>query len=169
MESYNDLDPADPASNRIFNAWIDGYGDPTNGSLVGYDNPPFAEQTIVHGGNQSMPFEYDNSSAGKSEATLTLTENRNWTVNGIDRLVIWYIGDTANAAEQMYVTLNGTARINNNNPNAAQLDSWTEWSIPLQDFTGVNLSNVNSITIGLGSVTGGSGMVLFDDIRLYAP
>jgi len=24
MESYNDLDPADPLSNRIFNAWIDG-------------------------------------------------------------------------------------------------------------------------------------------------
>ena len=169
MEGYNDLDPADPTSNRIFNAWIDGYDDPTNGSLVGYANPPFAEQTIVHGGNQSMPFEYDNSAAGKSEATLTLIENRNWTLNGIDRLVIWYIGDTANAAEQMYVTLNGTARINNNNPNAAQLDSWTEWSIPLQDFTGVNLSNVNSITIGLSSVTGGTGMVFFDDIRLYAP
>ncbi|MCP4258586.1 MAG: LamG domain-containing protein, partial [Planctomycetes bacterium] len=53
MESYNDLDPADPLSNRIFNAWIDGFDDPTNGSLVGYANPPFAEQTIVHSGNQS--------------------------------------------------------------------------------------------------------------------
>jgi hypothetical protein len=169
MESYNDLDPADESSNRIFNAWIDGYGDPTNGSLVGYDNPPFAERTIVHSGNQSMPLAYDNSAAGKSEATLTLTDTRNWTVNGIDRLVIWYIGDAANAAEQMYVTLNGTARVNNSNPNAALLDGWTEWSIPLQDFTGVNLSNVNSITIGLSSVTGGTGILFFDDIRLYAP
>jgi len=32
FESYNDLDPADPESNRIFNVWLDGYGDPTNGS-----------------------------------------------------------------------------------------------------------------------------------------
>jgi len=64
-------------SNRIFNAWIDGFEDPTNGSLVGYANSPFAEQRIVHSGNQSMPFEYDNS-VGKSEATLTLTDNRDW-------------------------------------------------------------------------------------------
>ncbi|MFH1881975.1 MAG: LamG domain-containing protein, partial [Planctomycetota bacterium] len=69
FESYNDLDPADPESNRIFNAWLDGYDDPTNGSLVGYENPPFAEQTIVHGGIQSMPLYYDNS-VGNSEATL---------------------------------------------------------------------------------------------------
>jgi hypothetical protein len=50
FESYNDLDPDDPESNRIFNAWIDGYQQPTNGSIVGYDAPAFAEQTIVHGG-----------------------------------------------------------------------------------------------------------------------
>ncbi|MHC4728619.1 MAG: LamG domain-containing protein, partial [Planctomycetota bacterium] len=80
MESYNDLDPADPASNRIFFAWLDGFDNPTiNGSIVGYANPPFAEQTIVHSGNQSMPMSYDNA-VGKSEATLTLTSNRDWTV-----------------------------------------------------------------------------------------
>jgi hypothetical protein len=33
----------------------------------------------------------------------------------------------------------------------------------------VNLSNVNSITLGLGSVTGGTGTMYFDDIRLYPP
>jgi hypothetical protein len=171
MESYNDLDPADPASNRIFNAWIDGYGDPTNGALVGYDAPPFAEQNTVHSGNQSMPFLYDNA-AGKSEATLTLTDKRNWTVNGVDRLVIWYRGNSGNAPEPMYVVLNGSAVVTNDNPNAAQRAAWTEWSIDLQTF-GVNLSNVNSITLGFGNRTnpfaGGSGTVFFDDIRLYAP
>jgi hypothetical protein len=101
FESYNDLDPADPDSNRIFNAWIDGYDDSTNGSLVGYDNPPFAEQTIVHGGNQSMPMSYDNA-VGKSEATLTLTSNRDWTVNGVDTLTIWFRGDSGNTAENLY-------------------------------------------------------------------
>jgi hypothetical protein len=170
MEAYNDLDPADPASNRIFNAWIDGFEDPTNGSLVGYDNPPFAEQTIVHSGNQSMPMSYDNS-VGKSEAALTLTSNRDWTVNGVDTLTIWFRGDSSNAAETLYVALNGSARIDNDNPDAAAIGRWTQWNIDLQAFAdqGVNLTNVNSITLGLSSVTGGTGMMYFDDIRLYAP
>jgi len=171
MESYNDLDPDDPASNRIYLSWIDGFDNPaTNGSVVGYANPPFAEQTIVHSGNQSMPFAYDNA-VGKSEATLTLTDTRDWTVKDVDTLGIWYIGDAANAAETMYVILNGTANVDNDNPNAAQADDWTEWTIGLQEFAdqGINLSNVNTITIGLRSVTGGSGMIFFDDIRLYPP
>ena len=161
-----------PASNRIFNAWIDGFDNPAiNGSIIGYANPPFAEQTIVHSGNQSMPFEYNNA-VGKSEATLTLTENRNWTENGVDRLVIWYIGDTANAPETMYVVLNGTSGIDNSNPNATQVTEWTEWSVDLQAFN-MNLANVTTITLGFGNrinpVAGGVGMVFFDDIRLYAP
>ncbi len=175
FESYNDLDPEDPNSNRIFNAWLDGYDNPTNGSIVGYAIPSFAEQTIVHSGNQSMPLYYDNSTAGKSEATLTLTDVRDWNENGVDTLVIWYIGDPANDAEQMYVTLNGTAAVTHYNSDAALTNTWTEWRIDLQAFAdqGVNLSNINTITIGLGNrtnpVTGGSGMVFFDDIRLYRP
>ncbi len=169
MEAYNDLDPADPASNRIFNAWLDGFGDPTNGCLVGYENPPFAEQSNVHSGNQSMPFEYDNSAAAKSEATLTLTSNKDWTVKDVDTLTIWYRGSSSNAAEQMYVTLNGSARVDNDNPDAALSTRWTEWNIDLLEFTGVNLNNVDSITLGLSSVTGGTGMLFFDDIRLYPP
>jgi len=170
MEAYNDLAPDDPASNRIFNAWLDGFGDPTNGSLVGYESPPFAEQSIVHSGNQSMPFEYDNA-AGKSEATLTLTSNRDWTVKGVNNLTIWFRGESANAAETLYVTLNGSARVDNDNPDAALANSWTAWNIDLQSFAdqGVNLTNVNSITLGLSSVTGGAGMMYFDDIRLYPP
>jgi len=172
MESYNDLDPADPESNRIFNAWIDGLTDSAKGgSVVGYDNAPFAEQTIVHGGNQSMPMAYDNSAAAKSEATLTLTSNRDWTVKGVDTLTIWHRGDSGNAAEQMYVALNGNARVDHDNPDAALRISWTQWDIPLQAFAdqGVNLTNVDSITLGLGSVTGGTGTMYFDDIRLYPP
>ena len=174
MESYNDLDPDDPNSNRIFNAWLDGYDDPTNGSIVGNENPPFAEQSIVHGGLQSMPFVFDNA-VGKSEATLTLTSTRDWTVNGINTLTIWFRGSSDNAAEQMYVVLNGSAGVNHDNPDAAQITSWTAWNIDLQAFAdqGLNLANVNTITLGLGNrsnpVAGGAGMMYFDDIRLYAP
>ncbi len=172
MESYNDISEDQPGSNNIFYTWIDGYDNPSiNGSIVGYGNPPYTEQTIVHGGGQSMPFAYNNA-VGKSEATFTLTFNRDWTENGVETLAIWYIGDAANDPETMYVVLNGSAGVDNPNPNAAQVDDWTEWRISLQDF-GINLTNVNTITIGFGNrtnpVAGGAGMVFFDDIRLYAP
>ena len=175
FESYNDLDPGDPASNRIFFVWLDGFDNPAlNGSVVGHGNPPFAEQAIVHSGNQSMPMSYDNG-VGKSEATLTLTSNRDWTVNGLDSLTIWFRGELANAPENLYVALNGSAVVNHNNPNAAIRTAWTRWDINLQAFAdqGVNLTNVTSITLGLGNranpTAGGAGMMYFDDIRLYAP
>jgi hypothetical protein len=171
MESYNDIEEGDPGSNRIYLAWLDGYDNPAiNGSVVGNDPPPIAELTIVHGGLQSMPMIYNNA-VGKSEATLTLTDKRDWTVNGVNTLVIWFRGETGNAAEQMYVTLNGNARIDHDDPDAATSTSWKEWNIDLQAFAdqGVNLANVNSITLGLSSVTGGTGKMYFDDIRLYPP
>jgi hypothetical protein len=170
MESYNDIPEGQEGSNRIYLAWVDGYDDPTNGSLVGNDPPPIAELTIVHSGKQSMPMYYDNA-VGKSEATLTLTSNRDWTVNGVDTLTIWFRGETNNAAEQMYIALNGSARVDHDNPDTATLTSWTEWNIPLQTFAdqGVNLTNIDSITLGFSSVTGGTGTLYFDDIRLYPP
>ena len=175
FESYNDLNEDEPGSNRIYLAWIDGFENPTeNGSVVGNFDPPFAEQTIVHGGLQSMPMAYDNA-VGKSEATLTLTSNRDWTVNGVNTLVIWFRGDSDNTAETLYVALNDSAVVTNDNPDAAQKTSWTQWTIDLMRFAdqGVNLANVNSITLGLGNrsnpVAGGAGMMYFDDIRLYPP
>ncbi|MHC4587477.1 MAG: hypothetical protein ACYS3N_23370, partial [Planctomycetota bacterium] len=32
MESYNDINESEPDSNRIYNAWVDGFDDPLNGS-----------------------------------------------------------------------------------------------------------------------------------------
>jgi hypothetical protein len=167
MEAYNDIEEGQPGSNRIYNAWVDGYNDPANGSQSGHLDVPFYEDTIVHSGNKSMPLYYDNA-VGKSEATLTLTDKRDWTVNGVTTLTIWFRGDSANAAEQMYVTLNGNARVDHDDPDAALVTRWTEWNIDLQAF-GINLTNVNSITLGFSSVTGGTGIMYFDDIRLYPP
>jgi len=181
FESYNDLGfndldgTIDPASNNIFNAWLDGFDNPAeNGSVVGYFNAPYAERTIVHSGNQSMPMSYDNA-VGKSEATLTLTYPRDWTERGVNTLTIWFRGNSGNAAEPLYVALNDSAVVANDNPDAALRTSWTAWNIELTRFAdqGVNLANVNSITLGLGNrndpVAGGSGMMYFDDIRLYPP
>ncbi|MFH1719124.1 MAG: LamG domain-containing protein, partial [Planctomycetota bacterium] len=98
FESYNDIDPPDPASDRIFESWIDGFGTTDNGALVGNDMPPYAEQTIVHGGVQSMPYSYDNN-LKTSEATLTLVYPRDWTEEGVAKLSLWFIGNSGNSAE----------------------------------------------------------------------
>ena len=170
FESYNDVDPPDPASNRVFDKWVDGFGTTTNGALVGNDLPPYAEQTIVHSGAQSMIYRYDN--AGKtSEATLTLVYPRDWTKQGVTKLSLWHRGASANAADRLFVALNGTAVVYHDDPAATQLSGWNEWVIDLVAF-GVDLTNVNTITIGVGTkdspVPGGDqGTMYFDDIRLY--
>jgi hypothetical protein len=122
-----------------------------------------------------MPFWYDNSVLKYSEVEMTLTYPRDWTENGISTLSIWFRGDSANAAETLYVALNGSAVVSHDNPNAAQITTWTQWTVDLQAFAdqGVNLANVNTIAFGLGNkknpVAGGSGTMYFDDIRLYPP
>jgi hypothetical protein len=73
--------------------------------------------------------------------------------------------------DRIYVALNGTAVVYHDDDSATQIEGWTEWVIDLAAF-GVNLTNVNSISIGVGtknapSPTGGTGTVYFDDIRLY--
>ncbi|MHC4371369.1 MAG: hypothetical protein ACYSW8_27465, partial [Planctomycetota bacterium] len=170
FESYNDFDPPDPNSNRIFDKWIDGFGTATNGALVGNDFPPYAETTIVHGGAQSMIYRYDN--AGKtSEATLTLVWPRDWTEEGVTKLSLWHNGSASNAADRMYVALNGTSAIYHDDPATTQIEGWTEWLMDLATF-GVDLTTVNTITVGIGTKNapapdGGTGTLYFDDIRLY--
>jgi len=172
FESYNDIDPPDAASNRIFDVWIDGFGTTDNGALVGNNLPPYAEQTTVHGGAQSMPYFYDNN-LKTSEATLTLVYPRDWTEEGVTKLSLWFRGASANSAERMYVALNGSAVVYNDDTAATQKVGWTEWIIDLQTFVGqgVNLTNVNTISIGIGTkgspAAGGTGTMYFDDIRLY--
>ena len=87
------------------------------------------------------------------------------------------IGINSNDAEPLYVAVSNItgnpAIVVNDDPAAAQVDTWTEWVIPLSAFSdqGINLTNVDSIAIGLGTrgnmtVAGGSGKMFFDDIRL---
>jgi hypothetical protein len=175
FESYDDVDPlpGEPGINRIFDKWVDGFGIPTNGALVGNDMPPYAERTIVHGGAQSMICRYDN--AGKtSEATLTLVYPRDWTEQGVTKLSLWLNGSAANAPDRIYVALNNTAVIYHDDASATQIAGWNEWAIDLSAFggLGVDLTTVNTITIGIGTRNaqapdGGTGTLYIDDIRLY--
>jgi len=172
FESYNDLNPEDPESKRIFLTWIDGYEDPTNGSTVGYADPDFAagehfvETEIVRGGKQSMPFFYSNTGgAAYSEAELPLSPPQDWTVGGAKTLSLWFYGDPSNTAAQMYVKVNGTKVAYDGNAGNLLLPSWQVWSIDLASV-GANLQNVTTLSIGIDG-NGASGKLLFDDIGLY--
>jgi len=169
FEAYNDIDPPDPASNRIFDRWLDGFGTTTNGALVGNDLPPYAETDIVHGGGQSMIYSYDNN-LKTSEATLTLVYPRDWTEQGVAKLSLWFRGNTGNDPDRLFVALDGSSVVYHGDTAATQIAGWNQWVIDLQSFAGVNLTNVTTVTLGIGTknspAAGGPGTMYFDDIRL---
>jgi len=177
FESYTDDDTAGQA---IWQHWIDGFGVLDNGSQVGNLLPPYAEQTIVHGGSQSMPLLYVNEAGvTNSEATMTLSAPRDWTQADVAELSLWFRGSSGNAVEPLYVAVSNSAGapavVAYDDPAAAANRRWTEWRIPLQAFAdqGINMTNVDKIAIGLGSTggaaVGGSGTMFIDDIRLDMP
>jgi len=107
-----------------------------------------------------------------SNVTTTGTVSQQWAHQDI--------GITSNAAEPLYVAVansTGTpAVVVHNDPDAATIDTWTEWVIPLEDLEaqGIILTDVDSVAIGLGTqgnvtIPGGAGKMYFDDIRLYRP
>jgi hypothetical protein len=85
----------------------------------------------------------------------------------------------SNEAEPMYITVGDgsgtTATVYHADPSASQIGDWTEWNIPLTDLSnqGVVLTDISKLVIGFGDSSdqqpGGSGLVYFDDIRLYLP
>ena len=121
-----------------------------------------------------MPYAYDNN-LKTSEATLTLVSARDWTEEGVTKLILWFRGGSANAPERMFVAIGGNAVVYHDDQNAAQATGWTAWVIDLSAIggfadQGVDLTNVTTITIGFGTknapAAGGTGQMYFDDIRL---
>ena len=170
FELYNDLNTDEPGSNRIFNMWIDGYDNPAiNGSVIGYADPPFAEQSTVHGGSQAMPFFYDNTSAAAySEGERTFAVPQDWTKAGVQTLVLYFYGTpTRNTGGQLYVKVNGSKVLYGGDAADINRGMWTRWSIDLAPL-GVNLQNVTTLGIGIDG-NGASGTLYFDDICLYRP
>ncbi len=92
FESYTDKE-----GNEIFATWIDGFTDGLSGSIVGLYpaaiNGTFCETTIIHGGKQSMPMDYNNvKSPFLSEATDEFSPVQDWTVHGATDLRLWFRG-----------------------------------------------------------------------------
>jgi hypothetical protein len=180
VDDFEDYTDNDAEGEAIWQTWIDGFGVADNGAQAGYLLPSYAERTIVHGGLQSMPLQYDNASGGASysEAMRTLSYPRDWTEHDVSVLVIWFRGMLDNAAEALYTSVANSSGVPAiaayDDTNAAQAPDWTKWVVPLQTFTdqGIDLTNVDKITVGLGNkagitTVGGTGTMYFDDIALY--
>ncbi|MHC4594428.1 MAG: LamG-like jellyroll fold domain-containing protein [Planctomycetota bacterium] len=158
MESYEDAELLE-----IWATWVDGFEDPTNGSLVGNGTAGTPETDLVHGGSQSLPMHYDNSAAAQSEATRTFKAPMDWTGHGVQGLVLYFQGSASNTGGSLYVKINDTKVAYDGDLAALMRGGWNKWYIPLADVAG-NLSGITSLTIGIDG--GGTGVVYVDDIFL---
>ena len=185
FELYNDeID----ANQTVFQTWLDGFGFSSpekppyfagngTGSAVGYLNPPYTEQTIVHGGRQSMPLQYDNrNEPWYSQAGRIWVTPADWTVNGMDTLQIFVRGEATNDPEALYVTLaddgGNVATVVHPDPDAVLATAWLEWNIPLADLiaAGIDVAAIRKMDIGIGAPGNpqpdSAGTLYVDDIRV---
>jgi hypothetical protein len=181
---------------RPFEVWVDGVGfslpepgSPGNGTnaAVGHDvwdpespyfNDLIMETTVVHGGEQSMPVSYDNTTAPNySEIERTWPVAQNWLTGGADTLVLYMRGMPTNSEEQLYVVLQdnvgGTATVLYEDTAAMMSTKWLQWKIVLTDLEGLRPSAIAKMIVGVGDrnapAPGGAGTLFFDDFRLTKP
>ena len=78
--------------------------------------------------------------------------------------------ETANSPADLYVTIQDGAgkTATATDPTAVTSAAWTQWKIPLSSLTGVSLSKVKRLYVGVGSranpTKGGAGKIYIDDI-----
>ncbi len=154
FESYNPLHP-------IQSTW------------TGTPLPVVLEQTIVHGGAQSIALDYDNRSAPYySEAQPPLSLSTNWTRQGVTTLSLWFRGHPGNSVGSLYVRAEDSsgrlAFVINPDAQAVLTDTWMRWQIPFVQFTNVDFSRVQEVAIGVGrALPDGTGSIYIDDICLH--
>ncbi|MBN1505589.1 MAG: hypothetical protein JW955_02015 [Sedimentisphaerales bacterium] len=163
FESYTD-----DAGNEIFMTWEDGYNVGANGSQVGHDDPPYAEQTIRHGDAQSMPFRYENiDGATISETEFAVEPAQDWTAWNIKSLSLFFYGTAGNTTTaQFYIKINGTEVPYDGDTADLAQELWHPWNIDLSTAGG-DFTSVTKLTIGVAGA-GATGQLYIDDVRLYS-
>jgi len=172
FETYTDV-----SGRRVYEIWRDGVDNGT-GSFVGYMDAPYAEKIIVHGGGQSMPFEYHNAEAPfYSETVRNMPIEQDWQDHGADALRLFVRGHADNDPGPLYIAIEdklGHVAVATY-PDPAVLTSivWQEWTIPYSVFDGVRLNGVQNIYLGVGDrdnpLPGGTGLIYIDDIEFGHP
>ena len=120
----DDFERYDIGDNQIWHSWKDGLGYAAWGDIPAYagngtgsaagdgTTNTYTEETIVHGGDQSMPYFYDNGKEGfskYSEAEMSLSYPRDWTEYGVAELSLWFRGYAAGFKEEPAGTYTMTA------------------------------------------------------------
>jgi len=195
MDSYADH----TAIRAVWRDFYSGINPKNKAELFVETNPD-----LVRDGN-SMMFYYRNTTstggvgpdASYAEVNaVDLEVGTNWTASGVEALVLYFLGHTANGQEvhrdysiandRMWVSLldggsnEGIVRLLDMND--VMEASWHEWNIDLQDpnFSGVDMNDIAKVYIGFGGVKGGAASkhgagiddligdtVWFDDIGLW--
>jgi hypothetical protein len=83
----------------------------------------------------------------------------------------------AAGADRVYVALqdssNKTAVVTYPDPEITKAKTWVQWKVPLSSFTGVNLTKIKKMSIGVGDkanpAAGRTGVLFIDDICLVKP
>ncbi|AQQ71008.1 hypothetical protein SMSP2_01372 [Limihaloglobus sulfuriphilus] len=136
----------------------------------------------------SMMFEYDNSAApyysevsADAAGLPDFANAADWNWLEVEALYVSLHGVSDNdAADGLYVGLEDNTSavevVYYSDMNDLIQESWEDvidWNIPLSEFAGVDLSNVQKVFFGLGSRTnpaaGSSGTVYIDSMTLYPP
>ncbi len=101
-----------------------------------------------------------------SDVKTTGTVTGNWTAAVIGT-------NNVNTAEKFYVIVEdstGKKTAPQYEPTLVDAAAWTEWRVPLSSLTGISLSKVKKVYLGVGDpknpVAGGAGMIYLDDIRV---
>jgi hypothetical protein len=132
----------------------------------------------------SLKIEYDNSEAPYvTKATHTFDTAQDWAGSGGVAIRLFVTGDSTNYTghSPLFVTITDndstphSATVYNPDPNVCQSMTFRPWDIPLSEFTGVNMFNVKSISVGVGDgsasgqPSGDKDTVYFDYIMIYPP
>jgi len=166
FESYNDIVAGETGSNLVWETWKDGYDNPNaNGAAIGYVTGESMETANAHGGGQSAPMTFDNTTAPISESTRTFSPAQDWTQYAITMLSLFVNEPSDNVGGDVYVKINGSRvpLVDESTYPAGFNPDWVQYNV---DLTAMNVSNVRTLTIGVDGANA-QGTILVDDIRLY--
>ena len=148
---------------------------------------PRLDHEIAHWGSQSMRVEYTGDGAVKridpfGDGADPHEWSGDWTLGGTEALSLFFRGDPDNANGLMFVQLTTTVEsahtqrvMYDGDPEDLTIPEWQEWNIELHKLytgkpadpipeEGLPATKIKEIGIG---VFGGSGVLHFDDLRLY--
>jgi hypothetical protein len=148
--------------------------DGTNWTSVGAD-PAASEATIIMGTSVYIGLCLTSHNA----TAVTTAQFSDITTSGTGGWQVAEIGVDHPGNSQQALSLavedatGNTATVTHPDPAAVLTTEWTEWKVPLSDLTGVTLSKVQKMYIGVGDKNNaqpdGVGRIYIDDIRLTKP